>query len=125
MTAAERERDLPHLTRDGSCQIVQIVRTGVSQPIAHVWTDLYEKFAVFAENVLAILSAANISGRRVYLNLKRTPHGRYIANAQLLPCGDEESYPCVRCGATATRLEHGGGFSCPSCHHIMFVSSGN
>lgn len=118
MNAPDRERALPSLTRDGSCHIIRTVTTGVSQPIQEVWTDLGEKFAVFDRHVAELMLLAELSGRRVQLTIMRTLKGRYIKSAQLYPCGDEVTYPCIRCSTVVPRSDD-WQFRCGQCHFVF------
>lgn len=118
MNATDREQAHPILNRDGSCHITRTVTTGVSQPLQEVWTDLGEKFAVFDRSVANLLLLAEVSGRRVQLSLLRTAKGRYVKSVQLYPCGDEATYPCIRCSTVVPRSDD-GKWRCGQCHYIM------
>ena len=123
--AADRERRMPHLLRDGLCTIVDVQETGIYRPLlAKVSTDLLELLNVFNRQVLYDCKHAMRDGIRVRLLMARNEDfsRRYIRAVRFAPDAKASHWPCLEC-ASGTMTRNSAAFECVSCHYRILLET--
>jgi len=130
--ADERAVSLKKVLTDGICRIVDVQEQLHPPCVGIIYTDLGEKFPVFALRVRE--QALALQGRRVKLVIEMSSRGtRYVTGMTPLPAEATTDYwPCARCGAP-TRVGFGAAtgsragirvvelYRCTSCAYQMEV----
>ena len=121
--AADRERRMPHLLRDGLCTIVGVREAGLYRPlIAKVSTDLLELLNVFSRQVLYDCKHALRDGIRVRLLMARREDfsRRYIKAVKFAPDPTASHWPCLNCDKGVMTCP-GEAWECSSCHYRLLL----